>query len=151
MAKKIDETNKAIIRELLDGRKAYSAIAEELGITENTVRARVNKLMDEGILNISGLVNLSEVHSLQVAFMGIRCKTMDLERVAQELTSLKGVISCAVVTGRYDLILQLEISDEDGLSLLDFFKYELQKVRDISEVETFIVYSSHNLNVPFLL
>ncbi len=51
---KMDETNKAIIRQLCDGRKPFSAIAEELSITENTVRSRVNKLIDEGVLQISG-------------------------------------------------------------------------------------------------
>lgn len=151
MIRKIDDTNKAIIRQLKDGRKAYSAIAEELGITENTVRSRVNKLIEDGTLSISGLVNLQEMPGLQVAMMGIKVKTLDLERKARELTALRGVISCAVVTGRYDLILQLEISEEEGLSLLDFFKYELVKVSEISEVETFIVYQSHNLHVPFLL
>ena len=151
MIRKIDDTNKAIIRQLRDGRKAYSAIAEELGITENTVRSRVNKLIEDGTLSISGLVNLQEMPPLQVAMMGIKVKTLDLERKAKELTALRGVISCAVVTGRYDLILQLEISEEEGLSLLDFFKYELVKVPEISEVETFIVYQSHNLHVPFLL
>ena len=40
MAKKIDDTNKAIIRLLRDGRKPYSVIADELGITENTGRSR---------------------------------------------------------------------------------------------------------------
>lgn len=151
MIRKIDDTNKAIIRQLRDGRKAYSAIAEELGITENTVRARVNKLVEDGILDITGLVDLQEMPGLQVAMMGIKVKTLDLERKAKELTALRGVISCAVVTGRYDLILQLEISEEEGLSLLDFFKYELVKVPEISEVETFIVYQSHNLHVPYLL
>ena len=57
MKTKMDETNKAIIRQLCDGRKPFSAIAEELDITENTVRSRVNKLIDEGVLQISGLVN----------------------------------------------------------------------------------------------
>ena len=33
---KVDETSKAIIRLLQDGRRSFSAIAEELGITENT-------------------------------------------------------------------------------------------------------------------
>jgi Lrp/AsnC family transcriptional regulator for asnA, asnC and gidA len=81
--KKIDETNKAIIKQLTDGRKAYSAIAEELSITENTVRARVNKLIDEGILQITGLINPEMVPGLQVIMMGVKLKTLDLERKAQ--------------------------------------------------------------------
>ena len=151
MIKKIDETNKIIIRSLKDGRKAYSAIAEDLGITENTVRTRVNKMIEDGVLQITGLVNPEYIPSFQVAMMGIKVKTLDLETKAKELTRLNGVISCAVVTGRYDLILQIELCDTEGLSLLEFFKNELNKVKDITEVETFIVYQSHNLVVPYLL
>ena len=151
MIKKIDETNKTIIRSLKDGRKAQSAIAEELGITENTVRTRVNKMIEDGVLQITGLVNPEYIPSFQVAMMGIKVKTLDLETKAKELTRLNGVISCAVVTGRYDLILQIELCDTEGLSLLEFFKNELNKVKDITEVETFIVYQSHNLVVPYLL
>lgn len=151
MAKKVDETNRQIIRLLQDGRKSFSAIAEELGITENTVRSRVNKLIDDRILTVTGLVDPQYMPSLQVAIMGIKVKTLDLERKAAELSELHGVISCAVVTGRYDLILQLELSEDDDCSLLNFFKNELVKVDEISEVETFIVYQSHNLRVPYLL
>ncbi|MCQ2412957.1 MAG: AsnC family transcriptional regulator, partial [Sphaerochaetaceae bacterium] len=54
---KLDETNKAIIKELSNGRKAFSTIADKIGITENTVRSRVNKLLEDGVLQISGLVD----------------------------------------------------------------------------------------------
>lgn len=151
MAKKVDETNRQIIRLLQDGRKSFSAVAEELGITENTVRSRVNKLIDDRILTVTGLVDPQYMPSLQVAIMGIKVKTLDLERKASELSELHGVISCAVVTGRYDLILQLELSEDEDCSLLNFFKNELVKVDEIAEVETFIVYQSHNLRVPYLL
>ena len=78
--KRIDDTNKAIIRSLSDGRKPYSAIAEELGITENTVRSRVNKLIDDGVLSITGLVDPETMPGLQVVMMGVKLKTLELER-----------------------------------------------------------------------
>ena len=64
---------------------------------------------------------------------------------------LRGVMSAAVVTGRYDLIVQIEICEDANLSLLDFFKYELVKIEGIQEVETFVVYSSQKLLIPYLL
>ena len=150
-SKRIDDTNKDIIRSLRDGRKPYSAVADELGITENTVRSRVNRLMDDGVLSITGLVDPEKMPGLQVVMMGVKLKTLELDRKAKEFCSLRGVFSAAVVTGRYDLIVQLVLSEEDGLSLLDFFKYELVKVTEILEVETFVVYQSHNFWVPYKL
>ena len=140
-----------IIRHLRDGRKAYAAIADELDITENTVRSRANKLVDDKVLSFRGLVNPEYMPSLQIAIMGIKVSTMDLEKKAQELSKLHGVINCCIVTGRYDLILQLELSEDENCSLLNFFKNELTRIGDISSVETFVVYQSHNLEVPYLL
>ncbi|MDD3903722.1 MAG: Lrp/AsnC family transcriptional regulator [Sphaerochaeta sp.] len=148
---KMDDTNKAIIKQLCDGRKPFSAIADELNITENTVRARVNKLIEEGVLQISGLVNPESIPGLQVVMMGVKLKTMDLEKKALEFSKLRGVISAAVVTGRYDLIVQLVLSEEENLSLLDFFKKELDKIDEVAEVETFVVYQSHNFRIPYIL
>ena len=147
--KRLDDTNRAIISQLEDGRKPYSAVAESLGITENTVRARVNRMQDEGVLRIMGFVDPEKIPGLQVVMMGVKLKTLDLEKKADEFCRLRGVFSAAVVTGRYDLIVQLTLSEDDGLSLLDFFKTELVRISDVQEVETFVVYQSKSLWVPY--
>lgn len=148
---KLDETNKAIIKELYNGRRAFSTIAEKIGITENTVRSRVNKLIEDGILQISGLVNPQYIPEMQVVVMGIKLSTLNLEDKAKEVLKLKGVISVMVVTGRYDLIAQIVTSSNDDQSLLNFFKNELSKVKGVSDVETFVVYQSHNYMIPYIL
>ncbi len=151
MAKRVDDTNKAIIKALSDGRRPYSAVAEELGITENTVRSRVNRMIDEGLLRITALVDPSMLPGVQVVVMGVKLKTMELERKAREFSALRGVFSASVVTGRYDLIVQRQLSEEEGRALLDFFKSELVKVAEVQEVETFVVYQSHQLWIPYCI
>ena len=148
---KLDDTNIAIIKELRNGRKAFSSIADKIGITENTVRSRVNKLIEDGVLQISGLVNPQFIPEMQVVVMGVKLSTLDLEEKAKEMLRLKGVISVMVVTGRYDLIVQLATSTQDDQSLLNFFKNELSKVKGVSDVETFVVYQSHNYMIPYML
>jgi len=54
---KIDDLNISIVRHLREGRKSYKVIAEDLGVSENTVRSRVSKLEEEGVLEIIGLVD----------------------------------------------------------------------------------------------
>ena len=148
---KLDDTNIAIIKELRNGRKAFSTIADKIGITENTVRSRVNKLIEDGVLQISGLVDPQFIPEMQVVVMGVKLSTLDLEEKAKEMLRLKGVISVMVVTGRYDLIVQLATSTQDDQSLLNFFKNELSKVKGVSDVETFVVYQSHNYMIPYML
>ena len=151
MAKRIDDTNKAIIRLLRDGRKPYSVIAEELGITENTVRSRANKLLEDGVLRITGMVDPVGVPGLQMIYMGVKLSTMELQKKAKEFMNLRGVVSVSIVTGRYDLIVELVLSEDEDLSLLQFFSQELTKLTEVLEVETYVVYKSHELLVPYIL
>lgn len=146
---KIDETNIAIIKHLRDGRKSFKTIADALSITENTVRSRVNRLIEEGVLEIAGLVDPSAIAGHRVLFIGVRLSTVDLVKKGEEFARLRGVISVSVVTGRYDLILQVLTNDEFGI--LEFYTEEVSKVEEVQSVETFVVYKGYNLRVPYLL
>jgi Lrp/AsnC family transcriptional regulator for asnA, asnC and gidA len=148
---KIDETNIEIIKHLRDGRKSFSTIAEALSITENTVRARVNKLADEGILEISGLVDPYSLPGHRMIIIGVKLSTVELVRKGKEFTGLRGVVSVSVVTGRYDLIVQVLLNESEGFGLLEFFTEELSRVDEVREVETFVVYQGYNLRVPYML
>ena len=148
-SKKIDSINMSIIKHLRDGRKSYKKIAEELSITENTVRSRVNKMEEEGTIEISSLVDPSAIPGHHMVIIGIKLKTVQLVTKGQELSKLRGVISVSVVTGRYDIILQVLLSDE--FSLLEFYTTEVAKVDDIQDIETFVIYKSYNMMVPYIL
>lgn len=145
----IDQTNIEILRHLKDGRKSYKLIAEALSITENTVRSRVNKLLDDGVLNFSGNVNADDLPGHSVLYLGIKLNSMDLKNKADQCSKLKGVISAAIVTGRYDLILQVLIGS--NYSLLEFITEQVATIEDVQTVESFIVYKGYNLKVPYLL
>ena len=145
----IDHTNLAIIKHLRNGRKSYKKIAEELSLSENTVRTRVHKLMREGILEISGMVDPQAINGHRVIMVGVKLQTMDLVKKGEEFSKIKGVVSVSVVTGRFDLILVVLL--KPGFDLLEFYTEEVSKIKDVQSVETFVVYKSYNLNVPYVL
>ncbi len=72
----IDETNMGIIKYLKDGRTPYKKIAENLRVTEGTIRARVKKLREEGVLVISGLVDPEAIPDKSIVMVGIKLKNM---------------------------------------------------------------------------
>ncbi len=146
---KLDETNIAIIRHLKNGRKSYKLIAQDLSITENTVRSRVNKMIEEGLLDISGNIRIDALPGHNLLYLGVKLKTMDLQKKAQEFSKLKGVVSAGIVTGRYDMILQVLLNDDN--TLLEFITGQVTKIEDVQTVESFIVYEGYNLKVPYIL
>ena len=144
----MDKLNKAILRQLRDGRKSYSAIAEELDVTENTIRSRVRRMEDLEILDISGHVDADKVEDLQIIMIGIRTSSMDYIAKGEEISTLRGVLSVAVVTGRFDLIVTVELANDR--QMLDFLKNELSRIDSIETIETFVIYKGFNLKVPYL-
>ena len=146
---KIDVTSLAIIKHLREGRKSLQKIAEDLSITENTVRARVNRLIEEGVLAVTGLVDPEAIPGHRLVLVGIKLSTMDLVRKGEEFSRLKGVVSVCVVTGRYDLILTVLMSDTHDL--LAFYTEQVSQIQDVQSAETFVVYKTYNLKVPYIL
>jgi len=145
----IDPINLSIIKHLRDGRKSYKKIAEELSISENTVRTRVNKLIEEGVLEIAGLVDAEAVSDHRIVIVGVKLATMELVKKGQEFSRLRGVISVSVVTGRFDLIIVVLL--KPGFGLLEFYTEEVSRLKDVQSVETFVVYKSYNFKVPYVL
>ena len=145
----IDKTNLAIIKHLRNGRKSYQKIAHDLAVSENTVRTRVQKLIDEGILDINGVINPESIDGHRVVIVGVKLRSMDLVNKGKEFSNLKGVVSVSVVTGRFDLILIVLL--RSGFGLLEFYTEEVSQIKDIQSVETFVVYKSYNLKVPYVL
>jgi Lrp/AsnC family transcriptional regulator for asnA, asnC and gidA len=145
----MDEISIAIIKHLRDGRKSFKKIADELSVSENTVRARVSKLEDEGFLEIAGLVEPEAIPGHKVVIVGIKLKTMELVKKGEEFSKLKGVVSVSVVTGRYDLMLVVFLNE--GFGLLEFYTEEVARLKDVQSVETFVVYKGYNMKIPYVL
>jgi Lrp/AsnC family transcriptional regulator for asnA, asnC and gidA len=145
----IDKTNLAIIKHLRNGRKSYQKIARDLAVSENTVRARVQKLIEEGILDINGVINPESIDGHRVVIVGVKLQSMDLVNKGKEFSKLKGVVSVSVVTGRFDLILIVLL--KSGFGLLEFYTEEVSRIKEVQSVETFVVYKSYNLKVPYVL
>ncbi len=146
---RINETNIAIIRHLRDGRKSFKVIADELGVTENTIRTRVNKMKQDGVLDIIGLVDPGKVSRHQVVMIGVQLNNMALVKIGEEFSKLKGVVFVAVVTGRFDLIVTVLL--KEGFGLLEFYTDEVSRIEGVKSVETFVVYKSFNMKVPYIL
>lgn len=146
---KIDRTSIEIIRHLKDGRKSYGQIAKELDVAENTVRSRVSKLIDEGVLDISGVINPEALPRHQAVMIGVKLTTMNLIKKGEEFSKLRGVVSVCVVTGRFDLMLTVLL--KEGFGLLEFYTEEVARLEGVQSVETFVVYKSYNLMLPYIL
>jgi Transcriptional regulators len=137
-----DETDWKIINILKEGYATNNAIALELGISEGTVRARLKKLKEAGILQIRALINPDVLENKQLVVVAMRVaesKLLDLK--AEELSRLPNVLSVSIASGRYDLIAEVLLDSNRGL--VQFLTEELSTVEGILSSESFIMLKNY--------
>jgi Lrp/AsnC family transcriptional regulator for asnA, asnC and gidA len=146
---KLDEINISIINHLRDGRMPFKKIADDLKVSEGTVRARVKRLQEDGVLEITSLVDPESIPDKYLVMVGVKLKNMDLVAKGEEFSKLRGVISVCVVTGRFDLMLLVMLKKQFGM--LEFYTEEVSQIEDVRSVETFVIYKSFGLKVPLVI
>src|SRR6188508_1515604 len=91
-AEEISDLDLKIIEELQgDGRRPFTQIAAQLGVSEAAVRARTNRLIERGILQVVGVTDPLKLGFQQMAMIGIRCVSDQLVSVAEAVAEMPEV------------------------------------------------------------
>ncbi len=134
----LDDFDRAIINLLQqDGRMPFLTIANQLDLAEGTVRRRVGKLLNEGLLRIVGVADPFKVGLNTVAVVGMKVERGRIEDIAQQLSALPEVRYVALSTGNYDLVIEVVVSSND--ELLTFLVDTLRDIEGVSNTGTSIV------------
>lgn len=134
----MDSINREILKILeKDSRTPFLQIAKKLGVSEGTIRKRVEKLVESRVIT-KFTIEISAQNQIE-AIVGIRLKPQTkLQGTAGVIESLrkKGVEDVYEVSGRYDLICIARAQDTYDLNeLLD----NIRRVGHVVETESFIV------------
>jgi len=137
-----DDTDWKIIEILRKGYVPNNTIARELDISEGTVRLRLKKLRDAGILEIKALINPDTLENKQLALIAMRvAESRLLESKAAEIAQLENVLSVSIVSGRYDLIAEVLVDSNRGL--VSFLTEELPSVEGVLSSESFLLLKNY--------
>jgi len=133
----MDEIDLSIIKALQsNGRRAYTDIAQELGVSEGTIRNRVAKLIEDRVLHIVGLVDPSSLGFNAPAMIGVAVTEGDIEEVAFQIANFPEVSYLIMVSGEYDLIVEVLCKDREHLA--NFLNQSLRRVNGVGGTKTFM-------------
>ncbi len=126
----IDKIDKKIIDLLLeDSRVTNVQIANKIKRSESTVRQRLTKLTDRGIIKkFSIILNPIAFGYNTVAFVGLNTHPGKLLKAIKSLKKIDDIVSISTTTGDYMIL--CEIWAEDGVHLSDI----VDKIEDIDGV-----------------
>lgn len=126
----LDELDQQILSALqADGRAPFLAIAEQLGVSEGTVRKRVSRLLKEQYLQIRGLLDPFRLGLGTSAVVGVQVEGGKGPDVVEVLGDMPEVRSLAVCAGTYDLIIEVAVTSNE-----DLFRFLTGKLRTIPGV-----------------
>ena len=140
---RIDEIDRQIIRELqVDGRVSFRTIAETLNIADGTVRTRVNRLTELGILKISAMINPFHFKNSILAHIGMQLESRIHHEVMRKIADLDGVLSVCNTAGEFDLMVEVFLHSRDELN--HFLFVLLPTIEGIKSTHTFVYLDARN-------
>jgi DNA-binding Lrp family transcriptional regulator/predicted transcriptional regulator len=120
-----------------DGRTPNVEIARELGVAEGTVRKRLERLTDSGIIHVTAVPNPSVLTAATPIFVGVEVEMPRLEEVATTLAAMPEVLRVAVVAGEYDIMIEAVLPSMDRL--LPFLRDRVATIPGVKHTATFQV------------
>lgn len=119
-----------------DGRKPFREIALDTGVTEKTVRLRVNQLRESNVLQIVGVVNPIEF-GLQVgALVQLSVEESHMTGCVERLREMIPVRFVTVTSGEYQLLLQVIMKSYHDVSR--FIQHDLAELPGLRRTNTII-------------
>jgi Lrp/AsnC family transcriptional regulator for asnA, asnC and gidA len=134
----MDQLDKNIINFLQEnGRMRYTKIAEELGVTEGTVRNRAARLQESNTIQIIGMTDPHSMGYEAPAMIGISVQPAHLEAAAETLAALPEISCLVLVSGEYDLIIEVFCRNREHLAM--FVTDKLQTLPGVQKTQTFMI------------
>ncbi len=133
----IDEIDVQIIAALdEDVRTPYKSLAEKIKVDQVTIRRRLKKLIESGILRLGALVDYSKIGpSLHVLF-ALNVNSDNVDSVLQAIGELPQISWVSSVTGRFDLIALARFSSQDEMA--EFVHEDLRSIKGLQSSEAFV-------------
>ena len=85
----IDDVDRRIVEHLsVDGRRSNREIANELGLGEGTVRGRIKRMQENGIIKIMALTSFTGPEPPLLAYIGVRADLKHVAETAQAIAKM---------------------------------------------------------------
>lgn len=148
MREHLDQGDRRLVKLLSqDAQESITHLAEKMAMSVPTVRSRLRNLLDRNLLRIVGLLNLTERPELISAIVGVNTQGRGRAReIAQRIAELPFVNSACVVTGRFDIIVDVTIAGDvaDLYRVTSEFIPSTGDPGEVTRSETFVVMAACN-------
>lgn len=111
-------------------------MARILAVSEGTVRRRLSKLLEDGIMRVVAIAEPSQVGYHTSAFIGLEVDPARVEAVAAELAVLTETEHVSITTGSYDIFIWVHLNSSEALA--SFLHQKVGTITGVRHTETFV-------------
>ncbi|MCW2550210.1 MAG: Lrp/AsnC family transcriptional regulator [Mycobacterium sp.] len=131
-----DDIDKALITALQrNGRDSYASLAKVVGLSEAAVRQRVQRLLDDGVVQIVGVTDPMVMGFQRWAMIGVVVEG-DVRTVSDQLVAIDEIDYVVLTAGSFDLLVEVVCEDDD--SLLALLNDRIRCIPSVRSTETFM-------------
>jgi DNA-binding Lrp family transcriptional regulator len=141
----LDEVDRQIIRLLTDdGRRPNAEVARAVGVSEPTVRKRIDRLKQIGVLRIIGLLDPAATGFPVYAMILVEVTNSLIRQVGARLAGMERVANVSYITGPAQIWCEAMLPSNEAL--YSFLTVDLASIEGIISTETVQVLSIDKFN-----
>jgi Lrp/AsnC family transcriptional regulator for asnA, asnC and gidA len=134
----LDDVDRRIMKLLRhDARLSYAHVARTVGLSEPTVRKRIDRLVHAGAIINAARINPAPIGFPIDAMIGISVVRGRVKEVGRRLAQMENVAYVAYVAGNFDIIIEAFLPHTEGL--FKFLNEDLEKIDGIASTQTWNV------------
>ncbi|MEN9683235.1 MAG: hypothetical protein RLZZ427_986 [Pseudomonadota bacterium] len=141
----LDDLDRQLIEVLaLDARVSNRKIAADLGVTEGTVRGRIKRLQQEGLISFTAITSFGLADSARMALIGVQADFSDVREVGRRIAELSTVSGVMITMGRFNVLAICLFNTLD--SLHEVASNQIMAIPGVHHVETSIAVQTVKYN-----
>lgn len=141
----LDDLDRAILLLLReDGRRSNADIAREVGVSQPTVRQRLDRILRGGAAYVTVRINPAAIGFPIDVILNLRVSGRDVREVGEEISALEHVSYVGYTIGSCDIQVEAFLRDNDHL--FRFVTEVITPIEGVASVETFLVMRTEKFN-----
>jgi Lrp/AsnC family transcriptional regulator for asnA, asnC and gidA len=142
---KLDEVDREIIRLLqYDGRMPFTEIAERVGVSEGTIRRRVSRLTESGVMQVVAVAEPQFLGWGAAGMIGVSVEVGEIDAVAEQIAQFPEVSYLFMASGEFDLFVEVYCRDREDF--VAFLNQKLHRIPGVQHTRTFMILKMYKLS-----
>ena len=135
MTIQLDDLDRRLITLLMeDASQTNVALARELGVSDGTVRNRIQNLLQQEVMQLVAIIDPWKVgHRIQI-FSGLEVDLARAHEIANTIAELDEVTYVSFTTGEFDILMVAALRSQE--ELFNFLTIKLGRIEGIRRIRT---------------